>query len=138
MDLKERVAAAQATLDKYKDQPFAPGRFDCGQMVKTHLLRMGKPIKKAAKVGKYHSIAGGVRWLKKLGYDSLIEVMDDHFERIPPAMRWPGDVVALPGEDGPGALTVALTNGRLLGFHADAAGACVMQPDEFVAAWRVA
>ncbi len=63
--------------------------------------------------------------------------MDDHFERVPPAAAWTGDVIAMPGLEGPGALAVALGGGRVLGYHEDAVGAAVLQPSEYVAAWRV-
>ena len=98
---------------------------------------MGRPIKEASKAGQYHSIAGGVRWLRKMGYDSLIALMDAHFERIAPAAALPGDVIAMPGMEGPGALTIALGEGRVLGYHEDAIGAVVMQPSEYLAAWRI-
>jgi hypothetical protein len=43
----------------------------------------------------------------------------------------------LPGEDALDALVVALGNGRVLGWHPDAAGAEVLQPLAFESAWRV-
>ena len=110
--MKKRVAAAQATLDRYKDKKFRFGSNDCAQMVRSHVRRMGVPVKLAAKAGTYHSLAGGQKALRKLGFESLIEMMDAHFEQFPPAAALPGDVGAMPGLEGPGALTVALGNGR--------------------------
>jgi hypothetical protein len=100
-----RVAAAQATLDKFKGRPCALG------------------AKKA---------------LKRLGYDTLAEAMDGNgFERIPPAAAVVGDVIEMPGLEGPGALAVALGNGRAVAYHEDAIGAVVVQPSQMLAAWRV-
>src|SRR5688500_10884687 len=92
-EMKRRVAAAQKTLDRFKDKKFRFGRYDCAQMVRSHLVAMGKPVKQAAKAGTYHSKKGGEAALKRLGYDSLADMMDAHFERIPPAAARPGDVV---------------------------------------------
>lgn len=135
--LNRRRDAAQKTLDRFKGEPFQFGRNDCGQMVKAHLRHIGKPVKAAARAGSYHSLLGATKQLKKLGHDSLIDMMDAHFPRIPPAAALVGDVISIPGQEGPGALFVALGNGRVLGWHEDAEGAVVMQPSEYVAAWRV-
>lgn len=128
--------AAQATLDKFKDRPFKFGKYDCGQMVRFHLRAVGRPIK-SAKAGSYHSLLGAKRALRRLGHESLLDLMDAHFPRIPPAAAVVGDVIAMPGMEGPGALAVRLTNGRVLCYAEGAEGAIVGQPQEFVAAWRV-
>jgi hypothetical protein len=135
--LNRRVDAAQKTLDRFKGHPFKFGRFDCAQMVFFHLRAIRKPLKEAGRAGTYHSLLGGVKELKKAGHDSLASLLDAHFERIPPAAALVGDLVAMPGLEGPGALTVAMGNGRVLGYHEDAEGAVVMQPLETLAAWRV-
>lgn len=136
--LKRRAVAAQKTLDAFKGQPFKFGRFDCAQMVRRHLVHMGRPVRGWAKAGTYHSLAGGVKALKKLGFDSLHEAMDSAFERIPPAAALPGDVVAVPGMEGPGALSIALGNQRVLCWVEDVRGAVVCEPLSYEgAAWRV-
>lgn len=134
---QKRVAATARTKAAFEGKPWKPGRYDCGQMTRRHLIHMGKPLKVAAKAGTYHSVRGAIAALKRIGYSSLIELMDDHFERVAPAAAWTGDVIAMPGLEGPGALAVALGGGRVLGYHEDAAGAVVLQPSEYVAAWRV-
>lgn len=134
---QKRVAAAARTKAAFEGKKFQFGKHDCGQMVRRHLIHMKTPLKAAAKAGTYHSLKGACAALKRIGYGSLIELMDDNFERIPPASAWPGDVIAMPGLEGPGALAVALGGGRVLGYHEDAAGAVVLQPNEYVAAWRV-
>jgi hypothetical protein len=64
---------------------------------------------------------------------------DAHFERIAPAAAWPGDLIEIPAEErNPlGCFMVALTNGRAVGYVDGAIGAAVLQPLEYVAAWRV-
>ena len=58
--------------------------------------------------------------------------------RIPPAAALPGDIIAMAMSDGDPfgcSLTVALDNGRILGFKD---GICqVLVPLAYVTAWRV-
>jgi hypothetical protein len=136
-EMERRVAAAQKTLDRYKDRPFSFEKgCDCGKLTAFHLRQMGRPIP-IAKAGSYKSLLGAQRALRRLGFNSLEELMDAHFERVPPAAAWVGDVIAMRGQEGPGSLTVAVGNGRVLGFHEDYVGAVVMQPAETLAAWRI-
>src|SRR3546814_16877565 len=72
--LERRRIATQATVDRFKDEPFAWGRFDCGKMVAFHLRKMGKPIAHA-KVGSYSDALGAARAMKRLGFDNLGALM---------------------------------------------------------------
>lgn len=136
--MERRVAAAQKTKDRFDGQPWKPGKFDCWQMGAFHCRAIGKPLKLAPKIGVYHSIVGGVRKLRRLGYHNLPAVFDEAFQRIAPAAAIAGDIVQLPSEDDDvGGITIAMGNGRVLGFHEYTGGACIMQPFEMVAAWRV-
>lgn len=137
-EMKRRADAAQATLKAFKDKPFKFGRFDCAQMLRQHLRHMRRPIKGWAGHSTYKSLAGGVKQLRKLGVSTLAELMDTEFERIASASARIGDVLALPGMEGPGALAIALGNGRVLCWVEDFPGAVVAEPlGEFEAAWRV-
>lgn len=136
--MEKRRDATKATVDRFKSKPFQPGKRDCAMMAKFHLRAMGRPVKGFAGHGPYHSIAGGVRQLKRMGFDSLLDAMDAHFDRVTPAAVWLGDIVALPGEDGPGALCVYLGNGRIFGYHQGAVGAEILQPVALDAVWRIA
>lgn len=132
-----RVTAAQATLDRFKDRPFAFGKDDCARMAVFHLRRFGmKP--RIAKAGSYSTLLGARRALARAGFTSLADAVDAQgLLRTEPASAVVGDLLMLPGCDELGALAVALGNGRVLAWHEDAAGACVLQPVEFVTAWRV-
>jgi hypothetical protein len=132
-----RVAAAQATLDRYKDIPFEWGRFDCARMV-AHLLRQAGYRPNLSAGGAYRSLFGAKKALKKAGFDTLAEALDSlGLERISPAACVAGDIIQWPSENELAALGVALGNGRMIAYHPDASGAVVLQPVEFVAAWRV-
>lgn len=132
-----RVAAAQATVDRFKGRPFRFGTNDCARMVAFHLKQVGLPVR-LAKAGSYRSPLGASRALRRLGYDSLAAALDAQgLGRIAPASAVVGDIIELPGEPPFGALSVAVGNGRVLGYHQDTAGAEILQPTAFVAAWRV-
>ncbi|TCP30688.1 hypothetical protein [Sphingomonas sp. BK235] len=136
-ELVRRVAAAQATLNGARDKPFRLGRNDCARMVAGHLRRMGHQVRLPTS-GSYASLKGAVKALAARGYADLPAAMDGMgFERIAPAAALPGDVLALPAESPIGCLAVVLNNGRACGFVEDAVGAAVIQPVEYVAAWRI-
>lgn len=136
-EAQRRVDATQATLDRFKDVPFEWGRFDCVRMA-AHLLRQAgyKPSLSAG--GTYRSLLGAKKALKKAGFDTLADALDSlGLERITPAATVVGDIIEWPSENELAALGIALGNGRMVAYHPDSAGACVLQPVEFVAAWRV-
>lgn len=134
--LLQQRDAAQATLDRFCGVPLQWGRNDCAKMVIFHLRQLGISLS-IAKAGRYSSPLGAMKALKRLGFDRLSEVLDDRgLARIVPAARIAGDIVELPSVDGPGALSIALGNGRILGYHESLQGADVLQPVEMVAAWR--
>lgn len=133
LSLLERMAAAQKTVDRFKGKPLVWGRFDCIQIVVSHARHAGRKIK----VPKYGDNISATRGLKEMGFSTLAEAMDAHFERIDPARVMMGDFVEMPGSDGFTALTVALGNGRVLGFHEDIDHADILQPLMISGAWNL-
>nr|WP_047170076.1 hypothetical protein [Sphingomonas sp. Y57] len=132
-----RLNAAQATLDEFKGKPFRLGERDCVRMVAAHLRRLGYQVKLPPR-GSYRTVRAARKALADRGFADLCAAVDAHgLERIPPAAAVVGDIIACPGTDefGP-ALHVALSNGRTVAYHEDLAGAGVLQPVEYVAAWR--
>lgn len=137
MEMVRRVAAAQATLDQWKDKPFRLGTRDCARLVASHLRRMGHKVRLPPS-GSYASVRSAAKALRGMGYANLSEAMDGlGLERIAPAAALPGDVIALPDETPVGALAVVLSNRRVVGYHEDCVGAEVLQPVEYLAAWRL-
>jgi hypothetical protein len=141
-ELVVRQRATQTLLDNWKDKSFVLGERDCVRLVADHLRRCGYKIKAPAK-GSYRTFFSAIRKLKEAGHDSLSDALDSlGLERVTPAATILGDIIELPGEDDTGersalgAMTVALGNGRVLGFY-DGHGCVVMQPLEYEAAWRV-
>lgn len=137
--LVRRTEITQATLDRFKDRPLAYGSADCVQKAAFHLRAMGHTVL-LTKGGRYRSAIGAVRALHRAGYRSLCEALDAMvLERIAPASAWTGDILAMPPEEGARleALGIALGNGRVTGWHPDSPGCAVLQPEQYLAAWRV-
>lgn len=140
MTMIARVAAAEAVLARFNGAPLVWGHTDCARLAAASLRALGHRVS-LGRFGRYSSAAGALRALKRQGFDGLDAAIDAQLlPRIPPAAALPGDLVALPSDE-PGwpALTVALGNGRVLGFREkDGALVCgVLQPNQWLCAWRV-
>jgi hypothetical protein len=87
--------------------------------------------------GSYRSVNSALMALRARGYDSVEAALDDMgLQRIAPAAAIVGDLLMLPGVDKLGGLAISLGNGRVVAYHEDVAAAAVLQPIEYVAAWR--
>lgn len=132
-----RVKAAQACIDRFNGKAYDPGKRDCAALVR-HLLHQagrGVPFLKGQ---RWSTEAGALRVMRRLGFSCLADGVDAlGLQRIPPLAARAGDIVALPCDGGPWgcALTVAVGNGRVFGFLGGVGQ--VMQPNDYVCAWRV-
>lgn len=116
--LIERVAIAQAVVDRFNGRPFDWGRDDCARMAAFVLRKRGRPVK-LAKAGSYYSARGALKALKRTGFANLTLAVDGQgLRRIAPAAVLPCDFIGLPADDGGDwlALSVALGGGRVIAF----------------------
>ena len=138
-ELVLRARAAQAVLDTWGDTPLRLGHADCVRMVASHLRLLGWQIKLPRK-GGYRTLKSAQKALADAGYASLGAALDAQgLERIPAAYAIVGDIVELESERGGlSALTIAMGNGRVAGWHPDhiKRGIVVMQPHQLLTAWR--
>lgn len=135
-DLIRRRDAAQATIDRFHGKPLAYGRDDCVRMAVFCLRKLGVRVS-LLKAGSYRSELGAARALRRTGFATLAEAVDAQgLPRIAPAMALPGDLVGLPAPNGQVGLAVAVGNGRVLAFWETAQACTVIQPLEYVCAWR--
>jgi hypothetical protein len=133
-----RARAAQAALDTWGAIPLRLGHADCVRMVASHLRNLGWRIKLPPK-GSYRTLKTAQKALADAGYASLGSALDAQgLERIAAAFAIMGDIVELESEHGGiGALTIAMGNGRVAGWHPDVKkGIVVMQPHKPLTAWR--
>jgi hypothetical protein len=138
IEMLRRQQAAQAAVDRFKGKAWELGKSDCVRMAAFVLRKMGhRP--QLGKAGSYKTGAGSLLALKRAGYNTLAEALDGMgLERVSPASARVADIVMIPGEAPlDGALTIAVGNGRVLGYHQDLAGADILQPVEYIAAWRL-
>ena len=128
--------AAQACIDRFVGKPMAWGKRDCATLA-AHLLHQYGIAVPMMKGLKYSTDVGAARALKRTGFACLISAVDSlGLQRIAPAAARTGDLIGLPCEGGPWgcALTVAVGNGRVLGFVDGVAH--ILQPAAYLTAWR--
>ena len=130
----DRVSITQKTLEKFVGRSFEFGKYDCGLMVVSHIKAMGWKIRTG---GTWSTAVGLQRFLRRHGGTGAACIDGWGIPRITPAMSIVGDVVELPGEPPFGAFGICLGNGRVLAYHEDVEGAAVIQPTEYVTAWRL-
>jgi len=136
--LDRRVRLTTATLEHFRDREFSWGACDCVRIAAWHLRQFGYQPQ-LAKAGSYKTAIGARAALKRVGHATLEEALDAlHLPRIAPAAAWVGDIVMGESGDAFGALGIYLSNGAMLGFHEEAAGAAVLRRVHLGTAWRVA
>jgi len=143
MNLIDRVAATQTTIDTYHERPFVWGSGDCAHLAADHLaaLQIETRLSEAA---SYSTEIGAKRALRKLGAASMEDLADAlGFDRIAPASAIVGDLVGFPGgREGAEwtAIGVHVGGERIMGFaDPDGSGArCEFGPVSVcTVAWRV-
>lgn len=135
-ELLRRKSAIEATLAKYVGKRFSwSNRLTCIHLARFHARQMGH---RPPSIPDFRSVKSARTALAKQGHDSLSALLDSLFPRIAPAEAFPGDLVALRGDEGAfECVCVVVGNGRVLSWHEDAEGAAILQPHEYVAAWRL-
>lgn len=138
-EIQRRVKATTATQAKFKDKPFDWSKqATCIHLARYHSAQMGHelPI-----VPRFRTALGAKRALKAKGFDTLPDLLDSMFERIPGAafMRV-GDLLAMPGDEGWHSIVVKGDKTKFLGWHESAPGCTIMEVHDIGAAtgaWRL-
>ena len=142
MDSRElRARAAQACVDTYSGKRLKIGTTDCVRMARKSLHVQGVSTS-ILKGRSYRSRKAALAVLDDLGCASLVDALDcvGALERIPPACAWPGDIIAMPAEDGDPfgcALHVRLSDQKTIGFADGRCGIFRADLSKALAAWRV-
>lgn len=111
-----RQRAADACRLRFHEKSYKPGVRDC-PLMGLHVLRALGVSVPWAKGLKWKTEAEGLRALKALGFQNLIEAVDSlGLPRIAPATALAADLIALPTSHQLGALAVCMGNGNLLAF----------------------
>lgn len=145
MPLLARTAAVQATINRFIEKPFVWGSEDCAHLVAFHLQALGYP-NPLAKVQPYATRRRALQAMKNAGITDMATHLEQTlgFERIPPAMALPGDIIGLTASEedtAKGWVTLGINVGldRVLTF---ADGVCAWAPSNELGtylshAWRV-
>lgn len=115
-ELERRKNAVLATKARFDGKPFDwTGQATCIHLLRFHAAQMGHelPI-----VPRFRSPLGAKKALKAQGVDSLPELLDKYFPRIPPSKMMMGDVACFPG-DGMDGLMIYGSLRAFLGWHED-------------------
>jgi hypothetical protein len=138
MNLKERADRTTDVIERFRDKPFAWGtRGNCIHLAKAQAKAMGV---RTRAVPKFSTYAGAVKALKSTGHNSLEELLDWYFPRIPSAKMIVGDIAMLPGLAPFNALVIAAGGQKVLGWHeSDMSRMWPIEVTkaEIVAAWAV-
>jgi len=90
-----------AWLASVRARPFAPGAHDCGLFTAGALEAMTGVDHGAAWRGRYKTLKGARRLLKKAGYADHVAYVAGLFDEVPPAFAQAGDIAVIDGDDGP-------------------------------------
>jgi hypothetical protein len=140
-ELQRRVAAVTATQARFAGRPFDWRKAaTCLHMIRFHAAQLGH---KLPTVPRFRSALGAMKALKAEGVETLPELMDKHFPRIPAAQMLPGDVAAFPGDEG--GFEALMVYGQLrafIGWHEDIAACDIIRVSDegyshCTGAWRL-
>ena len=114
-ELQRRVSATQATQARFEGRAFNWSKqATCIHLMRFHAAQMGHQL---PLVPRFRSAIGAKKALKDFGAETLSELMDKFFPRIPAAMMLPGDIAAFPGDGGFDALMIYGQLRAVLGWH---------------------
>jgi hypothetical protein len=135
--LERRHAAIEATMCRFRDQPFAWGKVDCAKVAAFHLKQLGHKVL-TSKGGQYASALGAAKALKRIGYSTIGDMADGiGLLPIAPARMLLGDVAELEGDNAIGTVGLYAGNGNVFCFHEDHPGLVTFAPNRILRAWSV-
>jgi hypothetical protein len=98
VDWRPRLVAYLAEIAR---QPFAPGRNDCALFLAGGVLAMTGEDFAAPFRGRYTTPRGGLRVLRKAGFEDHVALAAHHLSERPVASAREGDGAVIPTRDGP-------------------------------------
>ena len=120
-------------LEDNTNTPFRLGLYDCGSFAGGAIEAMTGENPHAKVAGKYKTMAGALRVLKRLGHEDHIAYAASVLDEIDPLYAQFGDIAVVQGDDGPAL-------GVVVGAHIEVrtpAGRGVVPLTDAVRAFRV-
>lgn len=139
MNLLERAKVTQATLDSYRGRPsdHAGNEWPCIYLLHDHLTACGYDVPEIPELSDLRSV---LKAMKERGWNSVPDMLDQHLERIAPAMMMMGDVAVSKSEAGVDAILICAGPMKLFGWREDLNTLVIIDDDkmdDLVGAWRV-
>ena len=136
-ELERRRLATEKTMARFRNKEF-DWRYSrtCAHLALYQARAMKRRL---PKVPQFRSALGAKKALTGLGYDSLIDLLDAHLERIAPAQMRLGDLCAVAGTEGLDAVFINVAPRKIAGWREDEPKLVVLAVslDEIEAAWRL-
>jgi hypothetical protein len=132
-----RRDATNATIERYKGKAFDWGKgVTCVHLTRAHLRNMGR---RPPSVPRFRSALAAKRAMAERGWSDVPEMLDSLLPRIAPAQAVLGDVMALEGEGGMGAICICAGPRRAFGWFEGEEKPVMVEPDmaKVIGAWRV-
>lgn len=82
-------------------RPFAYGRHDCSLFAADCVSAMTGQDMAVPWRGRYTTLRGGIRVLRRAGYRDHVALTASLFPEIPPLSAQPGDLAVVPTDEGP-------------------------------------
>lgn len=114
-------------------EPFVHGRHDCALFAFGAVAAMGGPDLAAPWRGRYTTLRGGIRLLRRDGHEDHVALAASALEEIAPARARPGDLAVVSTPEGPALGVVSGATVHVLG----PAGLALVPRGEAVRAFRV-
>lgn len=138
-ELVRRARAIEAAKRKFGKRAFSwRNAVTCVHLARSHLVKMGH---RPPALPRIRSLVGAQRALQERGWTSVADMLDAQpgLLRIAPAEMLPGDLAALPSDDGIGAIFICAGAHKLIGWREDAPAMVVLDLsfDQIAGAWRV-
>lgn len=134
-DLIKRMELTELTRQKFYGKKFGWGTCDCAKVAAFHARKFGW---KVPTTGEYRSYRTAKQALKKLGVDSIPElVAATGLREIPPAFAMVGDIVSFASDADIGAVGIVIGNGNMLAFHESVDTAAIISMGVIDKAWSI-
>ncbi|SDX54258.1 DUF6950 family protein [Allgaiera indica] len=121
-------------IGRHSRAGFRYGELDCALFAAGAVAAMTDEDLSAPYRGRYKTLTGALRVLRKAGHRDHIALVDSLFEAVPPAFAHPGDVVCVDTEDGP---ALGVLQGPKIYLLTEANGIQTRSRLDAVKAWRV-
>ena len=140
LDPVARAEATEKVVARFRNRPFDwTSRRTCIHLARAQARALGH---RPPAIPDFRSPRGAKTALKAVGFETLEQLLDSLFPRIPPLSTWLGDLVIMAGGDGDFDGIGIAVGGKIIGYHEDhldqgLVNVVPVGADPYVGAWRL-